>query len=414
MLKIIVVEDSSMVTKVVRHVMNNNPNIDAHYAATMQEAVDLYNVHSGDLFGAVCDLNLPDAPNGEVVDFFLDKGIPSLVLTASYDETKREFLLAKGIVDYVVKEGRYSYEYVAEMVERLGSNCHIKVMVVEDSSSLRKFIAGMLRQHMYQVYEASNGVEALSVFDENPDIKLIISDYQMPEMNGVELVKALRARYEKNDLVIIGLSAEDKGALSARFIKNGANDFLRKPFYHEELQCRVHHCLSELAFKQRMWEAANKDFLTNLNNRRYFFERGRELHLNAMKNGSPLSLALMDIDHFKNVNDSYGHDAGDTVLMEFSRHLSESFGRFLVARTGGEEFCVLLPGVTANQAVQLMDGFRQLIEDAIFDVRDELIPIRVSIGVTGQMENNLDGQIRMADENLYRAKDAGRNIVIGD
>lgn len=412
--KILVVEDSPIVTKIIRHVINAEPSIEAHYAASFTEARALVESLGDELFAALVDLNLPDAPDGEVVDYTLEKNLPTIVLTGSFDEARREKLLSKGIVDYVGKEGRYSYRYAVNLVNRLYKNQAIKVLVVEDSDTSRRVICDMLKRHKYQVLSAVDGIDAIKVLLEHPDIKLLITDYNMPNMDGFELVQNIRVKYEKSDLIIIGLSAEGQGSLSAKFIKNGANDFLPKPFNHEEFYCRIMHNVESLELIDQIRDAANRDHLTGAYNRRYFFEQGEEMYEQAKASGSPLAAVVLDIDHFKRVNDAYGHDGGDKVLMAFSQLLYDTLGRFLVARAGGEEFFVLLAGIDNEKALSLIDKVRSIAASTPVTVGEEDVYVTFSAGVSNVYSDNLDEQINLADEHLYRAKEAGRNLVIGD
>lgn len=414
MQQVLVVEDSPIVSKIIRHVAAQSLNFDVLYADSFAAAKEQVAKHKANIFAALVDLNLPDAPDGEVVDYVLSEKIPTIVLTGSCDDERREKLLDKGIVDYVIKEGRYSYDYAINLVNRLQKNCAIKVLVVEDSDTSRNFICTLLRRQLFQVLEATNGVEAIKVLIEHPDVKLLITDYNMPQMDGFELVKALRHKYDKSNLIIIGLSAEGQGALSAKFIKNGANDFLQKPFYHEEFNCRVTHNVESLELVERISYAANCDYLTGAYNRRYFFNHGIAIYNQAVKNNSPIAAVVLDLDNFKNVNDSYGHDAGDLVLKSVANILKESLARFLMARTGGEEFFVLLPGINNEQAISLISKIRQIVSSTPISLGDEDIYVTFSAGVTNQRFTNIDEMINKADEFLYRAKEAGRNIVVGD
>jgi len=414
MKRILVVEDSGIVTKIIRHVVNQEAGIEAIYAASFAEAKLVCERLQESLFAALVDLNLPDAPDGEVVDFMLAQGVPTIVLTASFDEQRREALLTKGIVDYVTKEGRYSYHYALNLIKRLDKNQHIKVLVVDDSETSRSYITELLRRQLFQILEATNGVEAIKVLLDNPEIKLLITDYNMPQMDGVELVKNLRYKYEKSELVIIGLSAEGHGALSAKFIKNGANDFLHKPFCQEEFNCRVQHNVEALELIEKIRDVANRDHLTQSYNRGCFFRQGEEIYHQAQSRGTPLAAAVLDIDHFKRINDSRGHGVGDRVLQAVARTLNESLGRFLVARAGGGEFFVLLPGLDNEKAMALIDKVRQIVASTPIEVGEERLYTTFSAGVTNRMLGNLDEQINEADDYLYRAKEAGRNLVVGD
>lgn len=414
MIKILVVEDSTTVTKILRHLLRQQPDIHAYYATSRAECMQLYETHKDSLFAAIVDLNLPDAPNGETVDELLAHKLPVIVLTANYQEERREALLNKGIVDYVLKEGRYSYQRAINLLHRLEKNQHIKILVAEDSRPAQQFIKGLLNVHRYQVLEAENGIEALKQLAQHPDISLLITDYHMPEMDGFELVRSIRQNTDKSDLVIIGLSGEGRGAVSAKFIKNGANDFLIKPFYHEEFYCRITHCIEEKELIQQIRDVASRDDLTGLYNRRYVFERGTVLHQQAASNGTPMAVALITIDHFKTINDNYGHAAGDTVLSFAAQELKDAFSRFTLARTGGEKFALIMPGLNNEQAYTLIDKFRALFSTHSIDVGDESLHLTLSGGISNQLGASFDEQLKGCEALLRRAREAGKNIVMAD
>jgi len=413
--KVLIVEDSAVILKILKHLAKQSLQLEPIFATSMAEAKALYAKHKDELFAGIIDLTLPDAPNGEMVDFLLEQGFPVIVLTGSYDEKRREALVKQGVVDYVVKESRYSYRYAINMINRLYKNQQIQVLVVEDSKPYRKHIVRLLTVHKYQVLEAEHGLEAMAQLKKHPDIKMVITDYNMPEMDGFELVQAIRRQYEKSDMIIIGLSGEDGGLLSIKFIKNGADDFLNKPFQQEEFYCRITNNIESLEQLHKIQEQANRDYLTSLYNRRYFCEEGEKLLQQAINNNTEISLVSIDLDFFKSVNDEYGHEAGDLVLKFFSRELQNILGRFLVARLGGEEFCIIVSGLSNEKVVSLIDGFKQHLAAQIVDVNDDdFVRIAFSAGVSNIKQETLNAMLNQADENLYRAKDAGRNMVIGD
>lgn len=417
MKKVLIIEDSSTVTKILKHLLKQHPRIQPLFAASFAESKAHWEQEGEDIFLAIVDLHLPDAPDGETVDYFLAKKLPVIVLTADYQDQRREALLKKGIVDYVIKENRFSYNYAINLIYRLEKNQDIKVLVVDDDRTARNFLRSLLELHLYQVLEAGDGNEALDCLKQNPEIKLLITDYHMPGMDGVELVRALRQNVDKSDLIIIGLSAHGESGLSAKFIKNGANDFLQKPFLHEELHCRVMHNIEELEMIERIRQAAYHDFLTNLHNRRYFFEKGEILHQVAVANDTELAIAMIDIDNFKLINDHHGHKGGDSVLRFVAEELQQTFSRFVVARIGGEEFSVLMPGLNNQQACKLLDGFRTLLSTMAVELgtdSDESLHVSISIGVSNTKLSSLDDQLQSAEQLLYRAKAAGLNMVIGD
>ncbi len=413
MKQVLVVEDSAVVLKVIRHVFSQSPHIKAHYAENFAEAKTLL-ANGTPWFAAVVDLSLPDAPNGEIVDFALQHRLPTLVLTGSFNEEKRELLLSKGIVDYVTKEGRYSYEYALSVVHRLINNLNTRILVVDDSVTSRKVLCNLLRRQLYQVLEAEDGVQAIKILLENHDIKLLITDYNMPRMDGFELVKNLRVKYEKGDLVIIGVSSEGEAMLSARFIKAGANDFLKKPFNYEEFHCRVTANVEMIELIERLRDAANRDELTGTYSRRYFFQQADRSYQEANAKNAAVSLAVLDLDDFMEVNARYGNELGDKLMQRVCKRLIALFDKFLLARAGGQEFYVLLPGLPNEKAVAFLERIRQIIAAESFEVDEHSLSLTFSAGVSSEFGDNLDALVCNAEKCLLRAKEAGGDLVFGD
>ncbi|WP_426416720.1 GGDEF domain-containing response regulator [Aestuariirhabdus sp. LZHN29] len=413
MKQVLIVEDSPTVLKVMDYLMRQQVDFEPVYAATLAEVDIMMEEGASQFFAAIVDLNLPDAPNGEAVERIRQHQIPTIVLTGSFNEAQREQMLASGVVDYVEKEGRLSYEYAVSLLSKLARNQRLTLMVVDDSSSARLFVKEILLTHLYEVILAESGEQALELLGQNPDLTLMIVDYNMPGMNGCQLVKEIRQQKSYDDLLIIGLSAGER-SLSARFIKAGANDFLKKPFYHEELHCRVMHNIEQRELLVAVRNMANRDYLTGLDNRRYFFEQAQPIYDTACKKGGVFAIAMIDIDHFKQVNDTYGHAIGDDVLKSVAGELKRSFTRFVAARMGGEEFCVLLSGLGEEQAYRLLERFRELVSQLQVPTEQGELSVTISVGLSVSPGNSLDAVIQQADQNLYRAKEAGRNLVVSD
>ncbi len=414
MRKVLVVEDSPMVMKVLKHVMSSSELFEYVYAMSFAEAKAACEAAEEAFFASVVDLNLPDAPDGEVVDYSLSQGIPTIVLTGSFDVAKKDTLLSKGIVDYVTKEGRYSYEYALGVLERLVKNQDLKVLVVDDSDTARKFISTLLRLQLFQVVEASDGVQAIKAVLENPDVKLLITDFNMPRMDGCELVKNIRLKYEKSDLVIIGLSSDGEGALSARFIKNGANDFLRKPFNHEEFFCRINHNVEFLELIESIRDAAHRDDMTGAYNRRYFYECCEKVFIDQHLQASAISLAVLELDEFHFIYEQYGHDVGDKVMIAVARSLCTLLERFVFALSSGQEFYLLMPGLDNDKATAFVERVRQILCATAFDIDGHSINVTFSAGVSSIATENVDEIVMAASTSLKRAKEAGGDLVFGD
>ncbi|OUS31890.1 hypothetical protein A9Q99_02000 [Gammaproteobacteria bacterium 45_16_T64] len=413
MKKVLLVEDSSVVIKVIKHLSKDQQDLDFDIAKSFAETKEFIDANGAGYYRtAVVDLNLPDAPNGEVVDFMLGLSVPTIVLTGSFDEHLRDQMLEKPIVDYVIKESRFSYEYVLKLIRRLELNRSIKVLVADDSRTSRRFVRAMLEVHQYIALEAENGEEALQMISQDPAIKMVIVDYNMPVMNGFELIKNVRRDVTRNKTILIGLSAHGTKGMSAKFIKNGANDFLAKPFSHEEFYCRMMHNIEALEQLESIEHAANHDYLTDIPNRRYFYERAERELVEAQGKGLCSCVALMDIDYFKAINDQYGHEGGDMALIDIAKLLHKAFGRFFYARMGGEEFAVLMIGLPIEKAEVLAENFRELVEDSILMLGGSSTSVTMSIGLVSDQQHTLDELVNEADKLLYVAKEQGRNRVI--
>ncbi len=414
-MRILLVEDSHFFGSVVRNRLVCHPRFSVTWAKSGAEALAAVEAADTPFFLAVLDLHLPDAPNGELVDAVLARGLPVVVLTAEISDDLRDHMWSKKVVDYIVKEGPRAIDYLVELLDRVVDNDRIKVLVVDDSVVSRTYISDLLRVQRYDVLEAVDGASALERLEEHPDVQLMITDFNMPDMNGADLVKQVRRQFGRQQLAILGVSGYGSGRLSARLIKNGANDFLYRPFVTEEFYCRVTENVRALEYLRSLEELANKDFLTGLYNRRYFFAVGHKLFENVQRGHLGLVTAMVDIDHFKRVNDTYGHEAGDEVIKGVSAAL---LGRFrkadVVARLGGEEFCVLATNMDAAHAARVFDELRALIEDHVFEYGDEAIRVTVSIGLALGVEETFEGTVAWSDRLLYEAKESGRNRVVSE
>jgi diguanylate cyclase (GGDEF)-like protein len=314
-----------------------------------------------------------------------------------------------------LKHETKGFDEITNLIARLKRNRHVKALIVEDSATQRMKLKKILRTHNFDVVEAEDGVQALRRMEENPDIKLVLTDYNMPEMNGYELVKELRLRFDRDRLAILGLSDMGNPILSAKFLKTGANDFVSKPFVVEELMARVTSCVDMLEMVQKLRDLAIKDPLTRLHNRRYFFDEAEKKFRESKKNGTPFAVGMLDIDHFKKINDTYGHDAGDKVLEILADALHEDTrGADIVARFGGEEFCIATPDTDKKGAEILFEKIRRHAEALSLDYGDHNIRFTVSIGVCTSGADTLEFALKQSDEMLYTAKSRGRNRVVAD
>lgn len=412
---VLVIEDSRSLSSILCHRFENELGYQVTHCATVKSfeaaiAADVFDI-------AVVDLNLPDSYDGQVLDQVVALNVPAVVFTADFNRDMRERLLERGVADYLIKDNERALDMVVESIDRILSNRNVGVLVVDDVASARAMLVDLLRVQKFQVYDAETGAEALTLLADNPHIELVITDYHMPDMNGYELTRRIRRQHHSDRLRIIGISSSSDRLLSASFLKAGANDFVYRPYVVEELQCRIQHNIETLSQLRQLRYAAFSDYLTGLRNRRYFFDEGPAQVASIRARGEPCSIAMLDIDHFKKLNDGYGHEVGDRVLKAVAGRLSvmlDGTGHML-ARLGGEEFSVLLLGLDASAAAAFCEGLREDIAQMRVVLDDSELGVTVSIGVAEIAEHeSFSNYLNAADQLLYLAKGLGRNRVYSE
>jgi diguanylate cyclase (GGDEF)-like protein len=294
----------------------------------------------------------------------------------------------------------------------------VQKILVADDDAINRQVLGELLKPEYTVLLAKNGEQALERVQRHaPD--LILLDVMMPDIDGYEVLRRLRADPHTAQIAVVFISGLGRPEDEATGLKMGAADYITKPFNATVVLARVALHL-QFARQRRMLEhLAHVDGLTELANRRKFDEVYAAEWQRARRAHQPLSLALLDIDCFKQYNDHYGHPAGDRALRAVARAVGSQLRRTsdLAARYGGEEFALLLPGLTAEQAQHLMANILAAIAGlAIQHERSVTAPhLTVSVGgatVSDFEHNTLETLYEAADAHLYQAKQAGRNRVV--
>lgn len=412
--QVLVVEDSRAIANMLVQSINALDGVACRHAETLASTRALLEEDSQRFYVAILDLNLPDAPDGEVVKLVQSYGVPVVVLTGSVDDKRREKLFKCNIADYIQKSNLNGVSSAVRLVERLYNNRDSRVLVVDDALSQRMLLETQLHNHGYQTVGAADGQEGLQRLDEFDDIRLVITDYNMPHMDGLSMVQKIRQTHSADELAIIGVSTVGSGGILPRFLKAGANDFLTKPYELEELYCRIDQNLDMLHYVSEARDAANRDFLTKLYNRRYFFATAGPWHQQALAGKHELVAAMIDADHFKAVNDTHGHAVGDEALIAIANALREaSRGRGLLARFGGEEFVFLQILGDKDKPAECLEQLRAAIAAIALQTPDGIaVPLTVSIGGCCEPGASLDAMLAAADECVYQAKEAGRNRVV--
>jgi len=299
----------------------------------------------------------------------------------------------------------------------------MKILIADDDDVLRHILQATLAKWGYEVVVSCNGVEAWRLLQGSDAPKLAILDWIMPGMDGIEVCRAIRKRPNEPYIYILLLTAKDRKADVVAGMEAGADDYLAKPFDPEELKVRLRagrrilDLQSELlAARERLHYQATHDYLTSLLNRAATLEALRNELERAERQRSPLSIVLADIDHFKEINDTYGHAVGDAVLCEAALRMKASVRTYdTVGRYGGEEFLFILPGCDGINAVRQAERLRGCITDHPIEMSRLTISFTLSMGVVarygGDVEG-LDAMIQEADAALYQAKILGRNRVV--
>jgi len=410
--RILIVEDNKTLAKLIAKKIEAALDFKIDIAYSMLEAKLFLKTYT--YFITLLDLNLPDAPNGEIVDYVLSKKNHAIVLSGNIDKEFRQKMLQKNIIDYVNKGGINDINYIISTLQRLEKNKKHTVLVVDDSIVFRKQMKNMLENLFFTVITVAHGEEAVNILESRKDITLVLTDYHMPVMDGLKLTYEIRKTYSKNDIAILAVSGNQDNEVNALFLKTGANDFITKPFSKEEFSCRINNTIDALENIQIVTNHANRDYLTGLYNRRYFFDSMANYEEEIKESGEKFAVAMIDIDHFKKINDTYGHDVGDKVIVALSEILRTATShRDVVARFGGEEFCVVLKNINRYSALDIFERIRGEIEKFSFNVdKDKYIKFTVSIGLAMSSDEPLEEIINQADMMLYNAKNSGRNQVV--
>ncbi len=371
-------------------------------------AIAFIETHLNSIFAATVRLLSQNA--NDLLKKLAEFSIPVIAYDTDIDDTARRKCMTVGIADMIMGEPACLPAAIGKSVGKIARNRTVGILVVDDSRSMRSALSRFLSKQCYQLLEAEDGVKALKILRKHPEIKLVITDNEMPNMDGFTLIKEIRRQFSKDELAVIGISAKNNARLSIRFIDNGANDFLHKPFQKEELYCRVGHNVEMLNRFEIIRDLSNKDPLTRLFNRRYFFDNCEDFVTTSK--GGLVTVAMIDIDFFKRFNDTYGHDVGDEVLKKVSSLIGTAFeDNGLVSRFGGEEFCILAIHDKKEDIFAQYDQLRRDIEASTVDVDGEDVTITVSCGICTE-KADMQVMLKEADRCLYTAKDSGRNCVV--
>jgi two-component system cell cycle response regulator len=289
----------------------------------------------------------------------------------------------------------------------------VKVLVADDSPISRHLLQVSLSSAGYETNLVTDGVQALRILEQEDSPKLVILDWMMPHLDGVEVCRAIKKRIAEPYVYIILLTAKGHQEEINEGLEAGADDYITKTFDLQELKARLRVGKRILELHEQLVSQATHDSLTSLLNRSAILEVLQKELIRSVREKNPVAVIMTDLDHFKHVNDTYGHLAGDAVLREAARRMSASLRAYdAVGRYGGEEFLVVAPSCSVAGGTELAERLRQSICGVPIDASGRTIVVTMSFGVAATCEiKQVNKLLRMADEALYAAKKAGRNRV---
>lgn len=290
----------------------------------------------------------------------------------------------------------------------------ITVLIVEDHPDQRELLAVVLQREGYRVDTAKNGLEALEKLRKDR-VNVIISDIMMPKMDGFELLRKIRSNLDFKNTYVVLLTAKAHEADLVRGLDLGANDYITKPFSFSELLARIRVWHRIVLQQEDLEDQAYKDSLTGLFNRRALEMRAKQEFARVQADNVALHLFILDIDNFKSINDTYGHQTGDKVLRKVAKTIGNTTDNTSVfGRYGGEEFCLIVSEISLESAIARAERMRKKVEKAIFRTSSSKFSVTLSVGMSSTFLKKYPDWKELfvdADSALYAAKSSGKNCV---
>lgn len=299
-----------------------------------------------------------------------------------------------------------------------------RVLVAEDDLVTRMMLKATLEDWGLEVEEAEDGEQALAALTQSSPPQLALVDWNMPGKSGLEVCQQLRAGAPEPYIYMIILTSMSRAEDVVTGLDSGADDYVVKPYNPAELRVRLKagdrivRLQSELIeAREKLRDQANRDPMTGLFNRRAIKRKFRDRQKDPTEAGQPLSTLLLDIDHFKLINDTHGHDVGDLVIIEIGKRIREIVGtRGLVSRYGGEEFLVVFPRCEKEEAERYASELRIAIRSApLVTPQGVSVDLTASLGLASaplRPDDIIEEYVKVADEALYEAKETGRDRVV--
>ncbi|MCX7712999.1 MAG: diguanylate cyclase [Chthoniobacterales bacterium] len=407
--KVIVLESSTVLSNLLKDAIKKELSLEAVLLKSLQSAKEIVLKDRNGIVAAVTGLVLEDATRGESLEFFSRLMIPFIVWSSSSDWKSKFSELDRNAIAYVLKSPECIGQ-VVNILRKIIENRFKAILIVDDNDLMRRKMVSILSSLRIKIFDTRTAEEGLSILDKENSVRVIITDYVLGGMDGLEFLSKIRQSYPFYEKTVIGLSSLEDEDLSLRFLMYGANDFIKKPFHDKELLWRVLLNFEMIELVEKIKATALNDVLTGLPNRRAFFDRSEELFSKGFGERT-IWLSILDVDHFKSINDTYGHAAGDVALKMVSSIIKKHFdGAIIAARIGGEEFGILGYGA---DAIEALEAFRNDVAQQKIKFLNNEICLTVSAGVSinFQSKKTFQEMLTEADGLLYQAKREGRNQI---
>lgn len=355
MSKVLIIEDSQMLCKIFDDLLSKYTDFEYDIAQTYKEAKEFVTQRRYEF--CVADMNLPDAKHGEIIALLNRHNIAPIVFTGIFNEEFRDGFENAQIVDYVLKERYENIVYVVEKLKQLKHNKNKKVLIVDDSILYTNYLKQNLLIHNFKVITASNGKEALLKLEAHPDIELVITDYHMPQMDGLQFLRAVRKKRTKKSLSIIVLTTESNSYTTSKFLKDGANDYITKPFSRDEFYARIYQNIETIELFESMQSSFDSDVVKLLSEITEFKSAETSSHVQRISEYTYIlgRFCGMFEDEAKMVSKmSILHDIGkitipDKILCKPSKLTHEEFETMKEHTSNGQQ--LLLKGFSSDPKI---------------------------------------------------------------
>lgn len=348
------------------------------------------------------------------------KDVPTIIISENIPISSKMMLMSQNLLDIVPNYKLHNCKYILRLLQRSRYREKLEVLIVDEEPLMQSLIRRNINSMGINAKVLDTGSRVVETIRNYHNIHVLFVDNRLKDIDTKSLVKEVREYYNKLELTIIclmqeGHTEEEEVAL----LHAGANDCIVKrlstPTSLEQFQARVLLSIRQVISYLEMKYMAQRDSMTGAFNRRYFSEVGESVFSNYLRGNVQIAVAMLDIDNFKSVNDTYGHPMGDRAIISLYNTLIEKVRKTdIVSRFGGEEFCILLIGSEIDHAEMVLERIRSAVENLIISDGECSFSFTISVGLTIKKQDTLEKMILTADKCLYEAKECGKNRVVVD